>query len=347
LIIVLSWSAKGTPESLIIFRRNSAIASNLAQMFHFRKRLKRIIAYFFLACCLFFILFSILYYRKDIPVEQLMIKYGGRNSQFLNLMGMQVHYRIEGRMDDSVPLVLLHGTSSSLQTWDSLVRRLSEEKKIIRMDLPGFGLTGPNPDNDYSFGFYIRFLDSFLNRLEVHRCILAGNSLGGGIAWQFALEHPGRISKLILLDATGFPLKNRNAALGFRLIRIPVVQDLARHITPKFVAKYTLESLYADKMKVTDPLVQRYYDMTLRVGNREAMVERIRIGYDQEYQRIPGLDLPTLIIWGENDPLLPAEDAHLFQRAIKGSRLVVIPHTGHMPMEESPDKVAKAILEFL
>ncbi|HTQ29467.1 MAG TPA: alpha/beta hydrolase, partial [Puia sp.] len=262
------------------------------------------------------VIFSVIYYRKDIPFNELREKYANQDSRFLNLMGMQVHYRDEGDSLDSVPLVLVHGTSSSLQTWDSLVIRLKPQKRIIRFDLPAFGLTGPNPEKDYSFGYYVRFLDSLLERLNVHQCILAGSSLGGGISWEFSLVHPQVVKKLILLDATGFPLKNGKGALGFKMVGIPVLGSLVKYVSPEFITRKTLEEVYADDNKVTDALVQRYYDLTLREGNREALLQRIKSGYDQDSSKIHLLTVPTLIIWGDKDQLVPLEDAYLFHQAI-------------------------------
>ena len=196
------------------------------------------------------ILFSV-YAQRDIPVEKLKLKYAQSPSKFLPLMGMQVHYRDEGNPNDPTPLILIHGTSSSLNTWDSVVKIIvsnpKNKKRIIRFDLPAFGLTGPNPENDYGGPYYINFVDSFLNVLQIKKCTISGNSLGGGIAWQYAVAHPEKINKLILLDATGYPQKNEKGSLGFKIASLPIINNLLLFITPKSLVNKSLETVFYDK----------------------------------------------------------------------------------------------------
>jgi pimeloyl-ACP methyl ester carboxylesterase len=293
------------------------------------------------------VVFSVIFYRRDIPLDELKEKYSNQDSRFLPMMGMQVHYRDEGDSLDSLPLVLIHGTTSSLHTWDSLALLLKEQKRIIRFDLPGFGLTGPSPGHDYSFQYYEKFLDSFLINMRLSHCILAGNSLGAGIAWEYAVAHPEKVRKLILLDATGFPLDGSRTVLGLTLIRTPLLGGLARYVSPKFITRMALKEVYGDEHKVTDALVQRYFDLTLRPGNREALVERMKSGFDQDSSRIRLVSMPTLIIWGEKDRMVPLKNAYLFHQAIKGSSLEVLENTGHVPMEESPQRVAEIVKKFI
>ncbi|MFM1756412.1 MAG: hypothetical protein RL621_1366, partial [Bacteroidota bacterium] len=161
--------------------------------------------------------------EKDISREQLKSKYAQSPSKFIPVMGMQVHYRDEGNKEDTTPLLFIHGTSSSLNTWDSLVKLMPNHKRIIRLDMPAFGLTGPNPENEYSYQYYSQFLYAFLNELNIKQCIVAGNSLGGGIAWHFALAYPKQVHQLILIDASGYPKLNEKGSLGFTLARIPIL----------------------------------------------------------------------------------------------------------------------------
>ncbi len=183
-------------------------------------------------------LIGVVFYRKDIPVENLKLLYASPASQFLPLMGMNVHYRDEGNTQDSIPIVLIHGTSSSLLTWDSVVDHLKDKHRIIRMDLPAFGLTGPNPTRDYSFDFYTQFVDSFLQKLQVKKCIVIGNSLGGGIAWHYALAYPQKVAKLVLVDASGFSsLTKSKGAIGFKIAQTPVLNQVVKFVTPRFLVK--------------------------------------------------------------------------------------------------------------
>ena len=150
---------------------------------------------------LFFVLFIIC--ERDRPVEELIPLYANQDSKFMPILGMQVHYRDEGVQSDSVPLILLHGMSSSLNTWDSVAMGLKAERRIISLDLPGFGLTGPSPENAYNFTYYSKFIDSFTTRLKIKRFILVGNSMGGAISWNYALHNPKGLAKMILIDAAG------------------------------------------------------------------------------------------------------------------------------------------------
>lgn len=155
---------------------------------------------------LLFIIVALAYlYKNDIPLDVLKKQYTNEQSKFINIDGVEVHYRDEGNKNDSIPLVLIHGTSSSLHTWDSIVPALSDKKRVIRMDLPAFGLTGPHPQRDYSVDFYTQFIDAFLNAIGVQQYSIAGNSLGGSIAWNQALRYPNKVKQLILINSGGYP----------------------------------------------------------------------------------------------------------------------------------------------
>jgi len=293
-----------------------------------------------------FILFGY-FFEKDIPRDQLIPKYTNASSHFMALMGMQVHYRDEGVPSDSVPLLLIHGTSSSLNTWDSVVLFLKDKKRLISIDLPAFGLTGPNPQNSYSFSYYNQFLDSFLHHLNIHQCIIAGNSLGGGIAWHFAVIHPDNVKKLILIDAVGYPIKNARGSLGFKIASTPIINNLLLYITPKALVRKSLEGIYFDQARVTDAQVERFHDIAISEGNRKAALTIFKKGFEQEPLKIKNIKAPTLIIWGDQDQLIPVANAFLFQKNIIRSQLEILKDVGHVPMEEAPKKVAEIIYHFI
>ena len=209
----------------------------------------------------------------DIPVATLKVKYQKSNSEFIDIDGMPVHYIVEGKLDDSLPIVFIHGTSASLHTWDTLSSLLKSNKKIIRLDLPAFGLTGPNRLNQYNFNFYNQFLDEFLSKLNVTKCIVAGNSLGGSIAWNYAIASPNNVKQLILLDASGYPKKDEKGSLGFKLAGIPVLNQALKHISPISLIRKSLEDAFYNKAFVTEKMVQQYHDLLLREGNRAAVLE--------------------------------------------------------------------------
>lgn len=281
-------------------------------------------------------------FQADIPVDELKTKYANAESKFMNLDSMQVHYRIEG---NGAPLVLIHGTSSSLHTWDGWTNNLKKDFTVIRMDIPAFGLTGPNQNNDYSMKNYVKFLHSFLQKLNLDTFYLAGNSLGGWIAWEYALQYPQQVKKLILIDAAGYP-KDKIPQL-FRLAKMPVVKDLFKVFTPKFMIEKNIKEVYFDETKITDDLVQQYFDMALRKGNRDAFLARVNAGFVGNYAALPNLKVPTLIQWGKHDKWVPLKEAERFKQDIKGSKLIIYQNAAHIPMEEIPEETAKDAAAFL
>ena len=284
---------------------------------------------------------------SDIPVAQLKAKYLKPNSAFIDIDGVSVHYIIEGRSDDSLPIVFIHGTSASLHTWDTLSSLLKTNKKIIRFDLPAFGLTGPNRLNQYDFNFYNQFLDEFLLKLNVTKCIVAGNSLGGSIAWNYAIASPDKVKQLILLDASGYPKKDEKGSLGFKLAAIPVLNQALKHISPISLIRKSLEDAFYDKSLVTEKMVQQYHDMLLREGNRAAVLELFQHPMKPDATKIKTITQPTLIIWGKEDQLISYKNAALFKQDIRNSQILVLDKVGHIPMEEAPNQVATAILKFI
>ena len=285
--------------------------------------------------------------NSDIPVAELKVKYQKANSEFIDIDGVSVHYIMEGRMDDSLPIVFIHGTSASLHTWDTLSTLLKTNKKIIRLDLPAFGLTGPNRLNQYNFNFYNQFLDEFLLKLNVTQCIVAGNSLGGSIAWNYAIASPEKVKQLILLDASGYPKKDEKGSLGFKLAGIPVLNQALKHISPISLIRKSLEDAFYNKSLVTEKMVQQYHDMLLREGNRGAVLELFQHPMKADPAKIKLITQPTLIIWGKEDQLISYKNAALFKQDIQNSQMLVLDKVGHIPMEEAPNQVASAILEFI
>lgn len=288
-------------------------------------------------------------WAPDQPVDELKARWAPAPSQFLDVAGMQVHLRDEGVRDDPEPLVLLHGTSSSLHTWDGWVAALAAERRVIRVDLPGFGLTGPTPDGDYTVASYVRFMGELLDRLGIERCVLAGNSFGGQVAWETALAlSPSRVVKLVLEDAAGYPLEPESMPIAFHVAQVPLLRDLMQVTLPRGMVESSLRNVYGDPSRVAPALVDRYYDLTTRAGNREALAQRfVQAPHGPGHERIRELRVPTLVLWGELDRLIPPDHAARFHRDIAGSRLVLLPGLGHTPHEEDPAASVAALRRFL
>ncbi len=284
-------------------------------------------------------------YHSDRSVDSLKEKYTNSESKFMNLNGMSVHYRDEG---GGPVLLLLHGTAASLHTWDAWTDMLKSDFRVVRLDLPAFGLTGPSPDHDYRIATYADFLDAFCEQLDIDSAYVAGNSLGGRIAATFAMNYPKRVSRLILIDASGMPIPdNKPISMAFQLAQTPVVNKLLTVITPKSLHRKSLLEVYADDSLVDDKLVDRYFEMMLRAGNREAFVARANSVNPPFGDELTSLEIPVLILWGEDDTWIPVADAHKFDRLIPNSKLIIYPDAGHVPMEEIPQKTAEDARGFL
>ena len=284
----------------------------------------------------------------DRPVSALVGRWARPPSQFLDVGGLKVHLRDEGVVSDAAPIILIHGTSSSLHTWDGWVPHLVDTRRVVTFDLPGFGLTGPSPDANYTIDAYVAFMGNLLEALKIKRCVFGGNSLGGNVAWETTHAMPDRVEGLILVDAGGYPFNSASTPIGFRLAKIPVLNRLMEKIFPRSLIEASLRNAYGDPSKVTADTVDLYFDMATRAGNRRALVQCFQQSdLGAHANRIATLTTPTLILWGGRDELIPPSNAERFHRDIKGSELVIFPELGHVPQEEDPVQTAAAAKAFL
>ena len=270
-------------------------------------------------------------------------KYTNNTSKFIWIDDLKVHYRDEGQ---GMPIVLIHGTSSSLHTWEDWTKVLTQTHRVIRMDLPAFGLTGPNANHDYSMEYYASFLDQFLTKLDIDSLYLAGNSLGGQIAWYYTSHHLDQIKKLVLLDPAGF-YDAEEIPFVFKLARIPLINQLVGKITPKYFIEKNLKEVYFDTEKITDSLIERYHNLTLRVGNRAAFIAKANQPMIDHTARLKLITTPTLILWGRNDHWIPVAHAARFSKDLHHSKVKIMEETGHVPMEERPLESVVHTLQFL
>lgn len=289
-------------------------------------------------------------YTPDIAHDELVAKYGGTTSRFLNLPdGSRVHYRDQGNLAAPV-IVLLHGTGSSLYTWEGWVQALSGRYRVISLDLPGHGMTGRTATDDYSDAGLQQFLLAFTDKLELRRFVLAGSSWGGGIAARFAINNPKRVSHLVLIDAAGvpFPEEGRKVPIAFQLMGKPVLGDVLAWITPRSVVAEAVRSVYGDPGKVTEERITQYFEMTLHAGNRQAGKMRARVPYAViPAEELAKIKASTLILWGAKDGLTPLSMGQEFDAGISNSRLRVFENAGHIPMEEIPEESAAVLEKFL
>ncbi|MFN3371365.1 MAG: alpha/beta fold hydrolase [Sphingomonadaceae bacterium] len=286
----------------------------------------------------------------DVPWDELRADYASPASQFIELApGFRVHVRDEGPREAPV-LLLVHGSNASLHSWELWVARLSDRFRIVSLDLQGHGLTGPAPDGCYTPDCMATTIEAVRAKLGIERLAIAGNSMGGNVALSYALAHPERVTHLILVDSSGAPVKaDRPAPLGFRIARMPVVRDIAAHVTPRSVIERTLDQSVSVKAVATEAAVDRYWRLLRAPGNREATMAR----FSQAVPQRTAADLAplrgklVLILWGEEDALIPVAAALWFKAALPGARLVSYPGIGHLPQEEAPDRTAADVAAFL
>ncbi len=281
-------------------------------------------------------------------VSELAARWAPPPSRFIALNGSSVHVRDEGPRSDTVPIVLVHGTSASLHTWDGWVAELRGTRRVIRFDLPGFGLTGPNAQQDYSLAEYTRVTLALLDTLGVSRFAIGGNSLGGEVAWHVAAAAPERVAALVLVDAVGYPIVSQNVPLAFRMARTRGFEWLFSRVLPRSVVASSVRSVYGDPTLVTDSLIDRYFELSLREGNRASLPRRFAQAADgADSVLIAKLAVPTLILWGGRDGLIPPDHAGRFARDIVGSRIELFPELGHVPQEEAPARTVAVVRAFL
>lgn len=265
--------------------------------------------------------------------------------------GLRVHYRDQGN-PDGVPIVLLHGNSASLHTWEPLVARLGGKYRIITLTLPGHGLTGPNAGHDYTAAGMAEAVDLVTDELRLDRFVLGGNSMGGWISWRYALAHPEKIEALMLLDSAGMPLREGEEPpplnIGFRLLGNPIGRFLLQHFTPRAAIERSMLESVSVKSVVTHEAVDRYWELLRLPGNRKAAAKRWIVDREAEYaDRISDVAAPTLIIWGAEDQLIYASAAQTFDERLPNAEVIIYDGVGHLPMEEASDRTAADIDAFL
>ena len=308
----------------------------------------------------FFILLVIVVYSGtylDIPRDKLEAKYASGASEFLNLKnGSRIHYRDEGDLYKPA-IILLHGFNGSLFNFERMVPLLSKEFRLISIDLPGFGLTGAIPSMDYSTQNSILVINELTKHLGVEEFSIAGNSMGGGIAWRYALENPEKTQSLILLASSGIysseerlqiEESERESPLVWKLMRSNFVSYFLSLYTPKFFATQGLKTSVYDPNLATDEIANQFHELTLMQGSREAILSRFsKQNYSNEKPDIlKKIQAPTLIIHGREDNIISFKSSINLDQYIQNSQLMIYPKIGHLPMYETPARVADDIKKF-
>lgn len=283
-------------------------------------------------------------WTPDRKLSALEEKYLRAPGDLVQIAGTTLHVRDDGPRDAPV-LIMIHGFGSSLHTWEPWAQALKDQYRVIRFDLPGSGLSQPDPTNDYTDARTIAVIVALMDQRAVRRATLVGNSIGGRIAWTFAAIHPDRVAKLVLISPDGY------ASEGFAYGRkpsVPVMMKLMRYALPKSMLRMSLEPAYGTKSNLTDATVDRYWDLMLAPGSRSALLARMEQTVLQDpkplLQRITA---PTLLVWGGKDAMIPPANAADYQRELVGSRLITLPNLGHLPFEEAPAESLSGVRAFL
>jgi len=285
-------------------------------------------------------------YSPSLPEETLVARYANDRSKFIDVGGVRAHVRDQGN-PDGIPLVLIHGSNGSLHEWEGWARELGAQARLISVDLPGHGLTGAWPRDEYTVEAYADFIEVLVDALNLDRFVLAGHSLGGAVAWTFAATRPDRVSQLILVDSAGYPRDGGEAPWPTRLARLPVIGDIGIYFKPESVVRRSLIDEYADPAMVTAERVRRTAELQRFPGNREATLQRARSQEPLDPTPLKRLRVPTLILWGAQDRWVPIADAFRLQHDIKGAKLEIFEKLGHSPMEEDSRATAAAVASFL
>ena len=283
-------------------------------------------------------------WTPDKPRRELEAKYLSAPGDMVPVAEWRLHVRIAGP-DGAPAVLLLHGFGASLHTWDGWVEGLSASHRVIRVDLPGSGLSEPDPAGNYTDARSIQMLVALLDQLKVGRASVVGHSIGGRIAWSFAALHPDRTDRLVLVAPDGF------ASPGFEYgqpAEVPAALGLMRHLLPKVLLRMNLKPAYGNPDFLTDALTTRYHDLMLAPGARDAMLQRLQqTTLTDPVPVLARIRAPTLLLWGESDAMIPFANAKDYQQAMPGSRLVSFAGVGHLPQEEAAEASLQAVQAFL
>ena len=269
--------------------------------------------------------------------------YFNNADHIVNVEGLDVRYRDEG-LKNAKALIMVHGFTSSLESWDALSENLANDYRVIRPDLPGHGLTGPDSQKRYSNEETVVFLSKFIDALDIETPVLIGNSLGGLVSWRVAAQLPEKISELVLVSPGGYSING----VTDEPVDVPMMLKFYLTKAPEAGVRQATSSLYADPEALSEERVTTIQYMMQRPGNGDAFVERLSVFTLPD----PTIDLekvksPTLVVWGQQDKMIPVSQADWFSDALPDATLKIYENAGHVPQEETPEQLAQDIRLFL
>ena len=283
-------------------------------------------------------------WAPDRERAQLSEKYWDSSTHYMEVGGTRLRVRDTGPQD-APALIMLHGFGSSLETWEPWAKSLSVSHRVVRFDLPGCGLSEPDRTGDYGDVRSVALVRDLMDRLGLQTAALIGNSMGGRIAWRFAAAFPARTSKLVLISPDGF------ASPGFQYgkpPKVPAFLQLMKYFLPRTLIKRNLAEAYADPSRLSEAVVDRYYDLLLAPGNRAAVLDRMRQSVlEDPVPLLQHIRTPTLLVWGKKDRLIPYGNSADYLASLPNATLVSFADLGHVPHEEAPAESLTSVQKFL
>ncbi len=287
---------------------------------------------------------SLWLFTPDKPRAALEAQYAASPADFLTVAGLRLHVRDTGPKE-APAVILLHGFGSSLHTWEDWAQILAADHRVVRFDLPGFGLTGPDPTGNYADARSIEVLLGLMDALGIRRASLVGSSMGGRIAWSFAAQYPERVDRLVLMAPDGFATPGRDYGTAEK---VPLMVRALPYVLPARLLRASIAPAYGDPAVLTGELLARYRDMMLAPGVRQAIVDRMAQSVLVDpVPLLRQIRAPTLLVWGEKDAMIPVANATDYQSAVPDSQLITFPGLGHVPQEEAPARALDPVRAFL
>jgi pimeloyl-ACP methyl ester carboxylesterase len=283
----------------------------------------------------------------DLPQAELEARYVGTASRFVELPGrIRLHYKDEGK---GPVLVLVHGGGDNLWTWDGWVEVLKSHYRIIRVDLPGHGLTQVPPGTKLNLTGSADLIATLTNKLGVPKFAVAGNSLGGLVALNLAVHHPEKLSALILVDSAGLPNppSSKKPPLAFQLLQYSWARAILKTIDNKPLINDSLKNEVGNPAVITEAIVNRWADVQRAPGHRDILLGGSWEAKPLNEETLHKIAVPTLVLWGAVDPVVAVSSGKKFAAIIPGARLVIYPHVGHLPQIEVPAASAHDVAAFL
>jgi pimeloyl-ACP methyl ester carboxylesterase len=287
---------------------------------------------------------GVLAYR-DVPAAEVDARWATPPSKFIVIDGVRIHYRDEGV---GPVVVLLHANYASLFMWEPWAAALKDRYRVIRLDMTAHGLTGTDPTGDYSLPRTVELFSRFVDALQLGRFTVGGTSLGGTVAMHYTVAHPQRIERLVLVSPGSLEKEVRGRSTPRE---VPRIADVFAHVTPRFFASGLLRAGYGDPARLTDAVIDEWYGMWMREGNRPAMLARLRQYVSGDVEgRIGAVRVPVLLLWGEKNTRVPVALAYEFRDLLVGAPSVdlqVLPGIGHMAVQEAPADTARRVRAWL